>query len=174
MSARVIFLNGPSSSGKSTLARALKRSLLSAVGEEFAVISIDDDLPMSVDEPIEEDDVYAILPSMCRKITACLAAGQGVVIDHVVTSRRIWQAMMAVIPADRLLSVRVTCPAQVLREREKKRGDRCVGSAEASDCYLYPRDGYDVTVDTARQSPEECAEQILKRLDELRDGGTGK
>ena len=59
MRRQAILLNGPSSSGKSTLARALRR-LLQEQGREFGIVSIDDLLEMSSEEPIYEDDVYAI------------------------------------------------------------------------------------------------------------------
>lgn len=49
MCGQVILLNGPSSGGKSTLARALQR-LLEAQGRRFGIVSIDDLLEMSPDE----------------------------------------------------------------------------------------------------------------------------
>ena len=42
------------------------------------------------------------------------------------------------------------------------RGNRCPGSAAASDEYLFPKDGYDLTVDTHVMSSAECAEQIFQ------------
>lgn len=63
MRRQVILLNGPSSGGKSTLARALQR-LLEAQGRRFGIVSIDDLLEMSPEEPIYEDDVFAITGEM--------------------------------------------------------------------------------------------------------------
>ena len=63
-----------------------------------------------------------------------------------------------------LRTVHVTCPTEVLIEREKARGDRCSGSAEASAEYLYPRDGYDLTVDTGAESPRANALSLLKNV----------
>ena len=139
MRRQAILLNGPSSSGKSTLARALRR-LLEEQGREFGIVSIDDLLEMSPDEPIYEDDVFAITGELGARVRAALDG----------------------CPA---LTVRVTCAPEVLRRREAQRGDRCVGSAEASERYLYPKTGYDVTVDTGKMSPEACARLVLQALD---------
>ena len=49
-------------------------------------------------------------------------------------------------------------------ERERKRGDRYVGSAEASYRCLYPKDGYDLTVDTGAASAADCAGAIFRRV----------
>ena len=60
--------------------------------------------------------------------------------------------------------IHITCPVEVLRERERARGDRCSGSAEASAEYLYPRDGYDLTVDTGAKSPQENALSVFEKM----------
>ena len=58
--------------------------------------------------------------------------------------------------------IRVTCPKEVLLAREAMRGNRCPGSAEASDTFLFPKDGYDLMVDTYVMSAAECAERIFE------------
>lgn len=86
---KVILLNGASSSGKSTLARSLQEHIKSIKQEEYIIISIDDFLNMTVDEPIYEEDVFEISPLLCQKVLSILKNGQGVIIDHVITSERI-------------------------------------------------------------------------------------
>lgn len=93
MRGQVILLNGPSSGGKSTLARALQR-LLEAQGRRFGIVSIDDLLEMSPEEPIYEDDVFAITEELGLRARAALDACGGVVIDQVMTSERIYDGMM--------------------------------------------------------------------------------
>ena len=56
------------------------------------------------------------------------------------------------------------CPLAVLQKRELARGDRHPGSAEASMEYLYPKDGYDLIVDTNAMTAEECAKCIFEML----------
>ena len=38
--------------------------------------------------------------------------------------------------------------------------NRCLGSAEASAAYLFPKDGYDLTVDTHSMTSADGTEQI--------------
>lgn len=163
MCGQVILLNGPSSGGKSTLARALQR-LLEAQGRRFGIVSIDDLLEMSPEEPIYEDDVFAITEELGLRARAALDVCGGV-IDQVMTSERIYDGMMQALGDCSMLTVRVTCAPEILRRREARRGDRCPGSAEASERYLYPRTGYGVTVDTGKMSSDECARRILQALD---------
>ena len=151
----VILLNGPSSSGKSTLSRNLQ-----AVLQNYEIISIDDFMKIGEDETIYEDDVYEISGDMCDATLAHLKSGKGVIIDHVITSPRIYEQLVAAMQGHALCRVHVDCPLEVLLQRENARGNRCIGSAEASWQYLYPKDGYDLTVNSGAMSSVACAETI--------------
>ena len=157
---QAILLNGPSSSGKSTLARALRDLIKEKRAENYEVVSIDDFMHTDPMETIYEDDVYAVSGDLCNRALEILASGSGVIIDHVITSERIFRQLQEMLHAYPLRLVHVTCPLNVLREREKARGDRCPGSAEASAGYLYPREGYDLTVDTGMDPLETNAALI--------------
>ena len=148
--AQAVLLNGPSSSGKSTLAKALQTLIEDKRSERYEVISIDDFMKGSPNETIYEDDVYEISGDMCEKALEILGSGTCVIIDHVITSERIFRQLKEMLSAYPLRMVNVTCPPDVLRERELARGDRCPGSAEASAEYLYPKDGYERIIDTSR------------------------
>ena len=164
MRKRILLLNGPSSSGKSTLARCLQERLRTRNGDQVDVVSIDDFLTMNADDAIYEDDVYAVCPERCDRVRESLRRKDGVIVDHVITSERIYRLLLDSFAAYRLLLVRVTCPVSVLNERERQRGDRRPGSAEASAQYLYPQAGYDGSVDTHLSSTEACVDQILRLL----------
>ena len=161
---QVILLNGPSSSGKSTLSKVLQMLIEERRSERYEVVSIDDFMKTEPTETIYEDDVFEISGDMCKRAAEILETGSGVIIDHVITSERIFNQLKGNLCAYPLRAVRITCPMDVLRQREKERGDRCPGSAEASDRYLYPKEGYDLTVDTGDTSPAENAQLILDRL----------
>ena len=62
--------------------------------------------------------------------------------------------------------VHVTCPLNILKEREAKRQNRCIGSAKASFEYLFPKNGYDITID-AYYPQHDC---VLKIIDNSREG----
>ena len=159
-----MLLNGPSSSGKSTLAKALQALIENRCFERYEVVSIDDFMKGSPYETIYEDDVYAVSCDMCEKVLEILGSGSGVIIDHVITSERIFRQLTEMLFAYPLHMVNISCPLDVLRERERVRGDRCPGSAEASAEYLYPKDGYELTIDTSRKTQAENAQQIFETL----------
>ncbi len=155
----VILLNGPSSAGKSSIAKALRQKLHDR--GSAVIISLDDYLQMSANEPIWEADVFAVMPRMCADISKALQDGKTVIIDHVITSFRIWQALCNAASGFQMKTVLVRCDVETLRRREAERGDRRAGSAEASLRYLYPKTGYDLCVDTSEASAAVLAEKIL-------------
>lgn len=161
---RIILLNGPSSSGKSSLSRSLKTLLKEEKNLDYQIVSIDDFMKLRTDEKIYEDDVFEISSDMCDKTIEYLKDSDGVIIDHVITSERIFEQLLDRTNGYELLKVHVTCPLDELLKRESDRGNRCIGSAETSYQYLYPKDGYDLEVDTSKHSTEECAIMIINKL----------
>ena len=161
---RVVLLNGPSSSGKSTLAKALQALIAGKLSERYEVVSIDDFMKTDPMETIYEDDVFEVSGDLCRRVSELLSEETGVIIDHVITSERIFRQLQESLSPEPLFLVQVACPLKILRQREQERGDRCPGSAESSAAYLYPKEGYDMTVDTGRMSPAENALLIFDRL----------
>ena len=159
----VILLNGPSSAGKSSIARALRQTLQQS-GRDTVVISLDDYLHMSKKEPIWEDDVFAVMPQMCEDISAALQHGKTLIVDHVITSPRIYGALTEAVQGFSLKTVLVSCAVETLRKREAERGDRCVGSAEASLQYLYPKTGYELCLDSGEAAPADLAEKLVVAL----------
>ena len=160
---RIILLNGPSSSGKSSLACSLK-TLLEQKHLNYPVVSIDDFMKLRTDEKIYEDDVFEISSDMCDKTIEYLNNNDGVIIDHVITSERIYKQLLDRTSSYQMLKVHVACPLEELLKRESGRGNRCIGSAEASYQYLYPKNGYDLEVDTFKHSTEECAVIIFGKI----------
>lgn len=63
-----------------------------------------------------------------------------------------------------LLTVGVYCRLEVLEEREQQRGDRLVGLARWQHDKVHTGMTYNVTVDTSRATPEECARVVMRAL----------
>ncbi|MDE6030796.1 MAG: chloramphenicol phosphotransferase CPT family protein [Oscillospiraceae bacterium] len=161
---KAVLLNGASSSGKSTLAKSLQEYIKGSRKEEYIITSIDDFLKMTADEPIYEDDVFDISPLLCQKALNALKNGQGVIIDHVITSERIYKQLTEALKEHALLKVQTVCPLNELEKREKERNNRCVGSAKASFEYLYPKTGYDLVLNTFELTSGECVKKICELL----------
>ena len=170
MDRKVILLNGPSSSGKSTLAEAPRTLVADRRQERYEVVSIDDFMKTDPMETIYEDDVFEISGEMCGRALEILETGSGVIIDHVITSERIFSQLEDALRAYPLFTVRVSCPLRVLKKRERERGDHCPGSAEASAKYLYPKKGYGMTAHTGTGSAEENALRIYEKAFGKQDG----
>ncbi len=164
MKKQIILLNGSSSSGKSTLAKALQTLIMDKRNERYEIVSIDEFLKMTTEDVIYEDDVFEISGALCEKVLQLLVGSQGVIIDHVITSERIFNQLTEMLSQQYLWLVHVTCPLEVLQKRELERKDRCLGSAEASYTYLFPKEGYDLTVDTHSMTASECANKIFDKL----------
>ncbi len=164
MKKQIILLNGSSSAGKSTLAKALQALIADKRNERYEIVSIDDFLKMATDDVIYEEDVYEISGPLCERVMQVFNANQGVIIDHVITSERIFEQLKERLRPNRLWMVHVTCPLEIIKKREQERKDRCPGSAEASYTYLYPKGGYDLTVDTHFMTISECANKIFEKI----------
>ncbi|MBR3879079.1 MAG: AAA family ATPase [Clostridia bacterium] len=158
---KIILLNGPSSSGKSTLSRALQKQLQVSLFVNYSIVSIDDFMKLGTNKKIHEADFFEISGDMCKQVINDLEKYDGVIIDHVIVSERIFDKLNEMLEQYSILLVQVTCPREVLKEREKAREDRCIGSAEASYEHLYPKFGYDVTVDTFYVTPKMGALRII-------------
>ena len=159
---RIILLNGPSSSGKSTLANTLQTIIKDEKDIEYDIISIDDFLEMTTDKEIFEDDVFEISSKLCEKAKEILNLKHGIIIDHVITSERIFTQLKENLSLYDLYLIHVTCPLHELKRREEERKNRCQDSAEASYQYLFPKEGYHLIVDTLELSARESALKILK------------
>ena len=164
MGSQIILLNGPSSSGKSTLSKTLQALIWKKLSLQYEVVSIDDFMKTDPMETIYEDDVFEISGDLCDHVLERMKESSGVIIDHVITSERIYQQLKNVMEDYTLFEVHVDCSLEILKKREQERKDRCPGSAEASATYLFPKDGYDLTVDSGLQSSEENARIIFEAL----------
>jgi chloramphenicol 3-O phosphotransferase len=182
---RVILLNGTSSSGKTTLIRALQAALPDPwleIGIDRFVFSLPKrylDQPLwsevfryvrpdgAADGPfmIETGPLGRRLVSGMHGTVAALAAeGLDVIVDHVLLEpgwldecRRLWAGY-------RTLVVGVRCPLEVVVAREATRKDRTIGQAAAQFDVVHRWGGYDLEVDTSVLSPEEAATRIVRAL----------
>src|SRR5258708_1171167 len=181
---QIIYLNGPSSSGKTTLAKALQH----AFKEPFLHVGIDKiigwmpekindwtggEAPLgyswkkSVDEsgnPIQELQAgpYAqkIGKTSQEVVLALAKMGHRIVIDDVSFGKQQLDEWKKTLEGFQVLWVGVNAPLPVLAQREKERGNRILGSARGQFHKVHVDASYDLEIDTHQASISENVEKI--------------
>jgi chloramphenicol 3-O phosphotransferase len=170
----IILLNGTSSSGKSSVVRALQDMLT----EPFLDAGIDKFIWMLpsryLDRPLWDDVLglatqaghtgHLLISGMHQAIVALGRAGNNVIADHVLVEIgwvRECADLFADLPA---YFVGVRCPLKVLEEREKSRADLTLGQVRFQFDLVHAHGLYDLEVGTSVSSPEGCARQITQRI----------
>lgn len=163
----IIFLNGTSNSGKTSIAKELQRT----IDIPYAHLSFDNFfLRMIEDYGGEENVVRATIymPQVTSPfhhlIAAYAKARQNIIVDHVLRRPGSSKECAELLSDYEVLFVGVYCPVEVLREREKQRKDRRVGLAEGQLEHVHAGKTYDIEVDTSKNTPSECATQIVECL----------
>ena len=174
---QVIVLNGGSSSGKTTIARALQ-ALLPGPWLLLGVDDLVDALPPSCggiafggDGSVEVGPEFRELEAAWTAGIATMArAGARVIVDDVFLGGAASQdRTRAQFEGLSVLWVGVRCHPVVAAERERARGDRAAGMAARQATIVHEGVAYDVEVDTTRTRPAECARAIAARLTEPRE-----
>ncbi|MFF2143278.1 chloramphenicol phosphotransferase CPT [Kitasatospora sp. NPDC058190] len=174
----VIVLNGGSSSGKSSLARALQELLPEPwlhLGTDTLVAALPSRLltggdgiggVTDGDGTVEVGPVFARLDAAWSVGVAAMArAGARVLVDEVflggAASQQRWRSALEGLD---VLWVGVRCAPEVAAAREAARGDRVAGMAAAQASAVHEGVAYDLVVDTSQASPGDCAESVLARM----------
>jgi chloramphenicol 3-O phosphotransferase len=191
---RIILINGTSSSGKTTLVKAL-RSTLPELWLEMGIDRFAYALPGRVlgqptwpqlfryvrpagrsDGPFTIDTTplgQRFISGMHATVAALADAGLNVIVDHVLLEEawlddcaRLWAGFA-------VLFVGVRCPLDVVLQRELERKDRTLGQAEAQFAVIHRWGEYDVEVDTSVLAPVDAVAQIESALEAPRAAHAG-
>lgn len=161
---RIVFLNGTSSAGKSSIAGELVR-LLDA---PWFVMSADAFHAMRSAPEMGPDRLEGVLrrtwKGFHRAVAGMAAAGNDLVVDHVLSEPwRLRDCLDLFVPEDVVL-VGVHCPLPELERRERVRGDRPAGLAARQFSRVHAHGDYDLVVDSGDRSSQECAREIAAFL----------
>lgn len=173
---KIILLNGASSAGKSTLARALQARL----DEPFWHYSIDHLLAAQVLPQQRMDAGHfawadmrpAFFEGFHRSLPALAIAGNNLVVEHIVETREWMDRLLSLLSPFDVFFVGVHCALPELERRESARGDRRIGEARADylvthgfghyDFELSTSDGMDQDPTTSSaQAAEESADRLI-------------
>ena len=168
----VIFLNGGSSAGKSSIARAVQ----AARGEPWLTFGADTfvaALPLvgggiefgPAGEVVVGPEFRRLEETWMAGLAAMAAAGAHLILDEVLLSggagQDRWRAALAGLD---VLWVGVRCDPAVAAAREAARGDRIAGMAADQAVRVHDGMAYDVVVDTTNDDAERCAARIAAAL----------
>lgn len=163
--ASIIFLHGASSSGKSTIARALQQS----IKEPFWHISIDHlrdsgVLPTAGYKNGAFDwkaDRAKVFDGFHASLAAYADAGNNLIIEHILDTPKWADDLRSLLAQHDILFVAVHCPLALLVERERLRGDRELGSAAHDHSLIHDGRVYDIEIDSA-EGVEANVQSILQ------------
>ncbi|MGW4380486.1 chloramphenicol phosphotransferase CPT family protein [Kitasatospora sp. NPDC004531] len=158
---RIIFLNGTSSSGKSSIAR----ELLDILDDEvWFHVSVDTFNAMRTQRAMEQAQFDEALKrtrqGFHRSVAAMAGVGNNVIVDHLLSEPWRLADCLDVLSPYRVLFVGVRCDLEELIRRETARGDRPVGLAAHQYDLVHRHGDYDFECDSGAYSPRECAELI--------------
>ena len=163
----VIFLNGPSSSGKTTLTQALQDRL-----PELYYHIASDTFSRMASRAHRTADFWAVttksMSAMHHTIALFSDLELGVIVDHVILDTPEGRALLLecvqLLHSYPVLFVGVECPLEELERRERQRGDRRSGQARYQFTHTFGHSVYDLTVDTYQHPTDHCADMILAAL----------
>jgi chloramphenicol 3-O phosphotransferase len=161
MQGTVIVLNGPSSSGKTTLSHAV-RDLL---GVRAVAVPIDRLFSMRHPaHPVSWEMFSALSEATFAAAAGFARNGFHVIVDTVFERRQCFETAEQVLAAFDRRYVAVTCRIEELELREHARNDRPIGLARRQQHSVLHDVPYDLTVDTAESTVGDCASQIARLL----------
>lgn len=164
MPGKIIFLNGASSAGKSTLARALQaRAPLPFWHYSIDHLQAGGVLPR---ERIEGGDFawaslrQTFFEGFHRSITAFAEAGNHLLVEHIVEERAWMERLQRLLEPHDVFYVGLHCPLDELERRERARGDRRLGEARADLAVTHGLCRYDFELSTTGPVADQ-AEAVL-------------
>jgi chloramphenicol 3-O phosphotransferase len=160
---QIIFLNGTSSSGKSSIAGQLL-VMLDPPHFHMSVDAINGMRAKQKTRELDDATLAAVLTrtraGFHRAVAGLAEAGNDVVMDHVLSEP--WRLLdcLAVMAGYRVVFVGVRCAPTELERRQRERGDRMPGMAMAQEPLVHAHGQYDVECDTTEASPYDCAVRV--------------
>ena len=164
---RVIFLNGVTSAGKTSIVDALQ-----ARKDVFFYVVANDLFQEMVGEACLRENYWKYLGEVIIMMyhTAKLFSdmGKNVLIDGILVEREgvspHYERLLSILGDNPLDIVEVYCPLSVCRQRNIARGDRYATQSEEQASLMAHGIRYSLRVDTSLHTPEECADAIIRSL----------
>ena len=164
---RIIFLNGVTSAGKTSIVEALQER------EDIFFYVVANDLfqEMIGDKYLRENYwkyLSEVIIMMYHTAKLYSDMGKNILIDGILVEREEitphYQQLLEILKNNPLDLVEVYCPLDVCRKRNIVRGDRYENQSDEQHKLMAKNIEYTLRVDTSLFSADECAEIIVKKL----------
>jgi chloramphenicol 3-O phosphotransferase len=154
---KIILISGTSSSGKSTLAKGLQKSL----AEPFLHLQLD-----SYIEMLPRNDDWEMFQRMVRGLNRSVDVmseeGNNLIVDHVLIDNVWLKQLVTLLQGRYVLFVGLHCPLEELERRESGRDARRQGFARQQFNNIHKDKIYDLKLDTSVLSSAQCVERVLE------------
>lgn len=163
----IVFLNGVTSSGKTSIVEALQDR-----DDIFFYVVANDLFQEMVGEKFLRENYWKYLSEVIIMMyhTAKLYSDMGkhVLIDGILVEREDitphYQQLLEILKDNPLDLVEVYCPLEICRKRNIARGDRYENQSAEQASLMASDIAYSLRVDTSLYSAPECAERIVSLL----------
>lgn len=164
---RIIFLNGVTSAGKTSIVEALQER-----DDVFFYVVANDLFEEMVGEKYLQENYWKYLSEVIIMMyhTAKLFSdmGKNVLIDGMITEREEiaphYQQLTEILKENPLDIVEVYCPLDICRQRNIIRENRYETQSEEQHKLMAKNIAYKLRVDTSLHSASECADRIVTEL----------
>jgi chloramphenicol 3-O phosphotransferase len=179
--AKIVFLNGVSSVGKTSIAKTLQ----SILDEAYLHVGVDqfiDMLPEKYinnpegisfkalqinDKPIVEINTGKIGEKAMRGMRYAIAAlanqGNNLIINEVTIGNEM-QEYIKLLSHFQVFYVGIFAPLEIIEERERNRQDRLIGLARWQYNLVHQNKTYDLEIDTSKLSALDCSKLIKTKF----------
>jgi adenylylsulfate kinase/chloramphenicol 3-O phosphotransferase len=167
MQGAVIYLNGVTSSGKTSIAQALRNA-----GLDFYYLSDDifedNIIDIEYDAPGYWEGLAEAVFLMHKTARLFSDHGKMVVIDSMLLENEAfaphYSRVLEIYRSYPLRMVEVYCPLEICRQRNLMRADRHETQSAEQAAVMAKDVHYDLHLDTSLLSPTQCAEKIMQML----------
>lgn len=167
-SGKIIYLNGVTSAGKTTIVDALRAK------ENLDFYYLSDDIfednivDVEYESPYYWSKISEAVFLMYKTAKLFSKHGKTVIIDSMLMERPEfgphYKKMLEIFAGVPLIMVHVNCPLEVCRQRNLRRPDRLEYQSHEQAEVMAQNVHYDLRLDTSKQSSAECAELIAELM----------
>jgi len=163
----ILFLNGVTSSGKTTLAKAIQKkadiNFYALSNDAFQQMISAKFLRQNYWKHLSEAIIQAYHTAKMMSDNGINIIFDGVLLD-VDELKPHYEKLMVILQESPLKMIEVFCPLDICRQRNIARGDREINQSDEQHVIMAENIKYDLSVNTSLYSADRCAEIILSAL----------